>query len=126
MRFLFVALTMFAFSNVFSQQKAATWCGMQCPALKIELSKRTDRGVRNSTVIDITNNLAETIKIKVFVKTEEGQWVDLGESDPVKKKKVYTFHYNRNDMSEDYVVYYINYPSDEKFPALSDLSKKAE
>jgi len=110
--------------TTFSQSKSATYCCTGCTRLTIKADKRTDYGVKNSTVFEISNNLPGKVKVKLFVKRKDGEWLEQGVSDPIEQGKSFTFHYNRDDLSGDFCVYYINYPSDEKFPWASEVKKK--
>lgn len=110
--------------TAFSQSKPATYCGTKCARLTIHVVKKTDYGVPNSTVFDISNNLPGQVKVKLFVKRRDGEWKDIGVSDAIDQGKSTDFHYNIDNLSGEYCVYYINFPGDEKFPSVSEVKKR--
>jgi hypothetical protein len=125
MKFIFLLIALVTIGNTaFCQSKSASYCGTGCSRLTIKADKKTDYGVKNSTVFDISNNLPGKVKVKLYVKRKDGEWMDQGVSDPIDQGKSFAFHYNRDDLSGDFCVYYINYPSDEKFPLASEVKKK--
>ncbi|MEO6723465.1 MAG: hypothetical protein ABIN67_24070 [Ferruginibacter sp.] len=124
MRSIYLLLTLFVASNCsFCQSKTAIYCETSCPRLTIIKTKKTDFGVAGSSVFQITNNLSGAVKVGLYIKRTDGRVQSEGYSDPIDRGQSTTFHYNIDDLSE-YCVYYINYPSDEKFPSSTEVKKR--
>ena len=110
-------------NNAFSQNNAATYCGTSCPRLTIHVTKKTDYGVANSSLFEISNNLPGKVKVELFIKSKEGEVLAQGPSEPIEQGKSTIYHYNVDNVA-DYCIYYINYPSNEKLPWASQVKKK--
>ena len=109
--------------NGYSQAPMATYCGTGCPRLTISHVKKTDLGVQNSTVFEITNNLPGQVKVDLFLKRTDGEWVNEGISDPIAQDGSTMYRYNRSDLTGEFCVYYIDFPSNQRFPYPSDVKR---
>jgi hypothetical protein len=124
MKLSLLLIAVFLLGNVaFSQNKTATYCGTSCTRLTIHVTKKTDYGVPNSSVFEVSNNLPGTVKVALYIKRRDGDVRNQGYSVPIGRGESFTFHYNIDNVA-DYCVYYANYPSDESFPSLSEVKKK--
>ena len=124
MKSIYLLLTLLVSSNcLFCQSRAAIYCGTSCPRLTIIKTKKTDFGVAGSSVFQITNNLSGAVKVALYIKRTSGKVQSEGYSESIDRGQSTTFHYNIDDVSE-YCVYYINSPSDEKFPSSTEVQKR--
>jgi hypothetical protein len=122
MKSAILLLLAFCVAGTVYAQEGATYCGTSCSRLTIKASKG-GLGGPNSSVFLVSNNLKGTVKVAVYIKKKNGDVINLGCSDPIDLQKSYSFHYDGNDVA-DYCVYFINYPSEAKFPSESDVRKR--